>query len=337
MSEMNSAGVRKRHTPFFTVVVLGVSLVFLAVLSPVALAAPKGIFARFAQCPTSVPGSTLCEYDEITSGELAVGSVKVPIDKPIIFQSGGLPTGVHINQYFVLPAVNGETVSLTKLDVPGGLRTVLGCTHDRDRRDLFRYFRHDACAGGYGERADAVTATIEPVANQSNPAILDVASLILEDGTTLTFPGRVHLQNPVLGEACYLGSEAHPIVLNLTDAVTAPPPPNQPITGKLGELRGEHEGGYESDVITGNTLVDNAFSVPPAEGCGGSHASVIDPMIDRALGLESPAGHNTAILTGSHWVANAEAVLASEQFPTTEKPPPPHHHHHTGHHWWRTH
>jgi hypothetical protein len=332
MDKTHNAGVRKRRIPPFAIAVLvAASLVLLAIVSPAALAAPKGIFARFAQCPTSFPGDTLCEYDEIMSGELAFGSLQIPIDKPIVFQEGALETGVRLNEYFVLPAVDGESVSPTKLDVPGGLRAILGCPHDRDRRP----FRHDACAGGYGERNGDVTATIEPTANASNPAILNVESLLFAQETALTFPGRIHLQNPVLGEACYLGSEAHPIVLRLTDGKTSPPPPNQPIAGSLGELNIEEEEEQEVDGLTNNTLVDNAFSVPLAEGCGGSHASVIDPMIDRALGLESPAGHNTVILTGSHWAASREAVLASEKFPTAETPRPPHHHRLTGHRWWR--
>jgi hypothetical protein len=54
-------------------------------------------------------------------------------------------------------------------------------------------------------------------------------------------------------------------------------------------------------------------------------------MVDRTLGLESPAGHNTVILSGTNKVAEAEAVLASEKFPTKTNPETPPHHHH--HHW----
>jgi hypothetical protein len=37
--------------------------------------------------------------------------------------------------------------------------------------------------------------------------------------------------------------------------------------------------------------------------------------IDRVLGLESPAGRNTAILKAALHIAEVEAVLASEAFP----------------------
>jgi hypothetical protein len=333
-TQMHNTGVHRR-IPVLAIPALVAVLALLGIVSPIALAAPKGIFARFALCPTNISGNALCEYAEVTSGEFAIGSVKVPIDKTIVFQGGTLSTGVNLNEYFELPAaIPSESVSPTKLDVPGGLRTILGCPHhNRGDRDHDRFFAHYACAG-YGQRANDVTALVEPVASPSNPSILSLGALLSEESTALVFPERIHLENPLLGEACYLGSETDPIMLRLTDGKTNPPSPNQPITGKLGELGTEEESGYETLVVTDDTLVDNAFSIPPAEGCGASHSSIIDPMIDRTLGLESPAGRNTAILTGTHWLTQGAAVTASETFPTKEENTPPHHHHHHRHHWW---
>jgi hypothetical protein len=159
---------------------------------------------------------------------------------------------------------------------------------------------------------------------------LNFAALAEENGTALTFPARIHLKNALLGEGCYLGSESSPIELHLTDGTTSPPPPNQPIAGKAGTPATQVEEGYETTTISQSTLVDNSFSVPPAEGCGGELSSIIDPMVDRTLGLESPAGHNTVILSGTNKIAEAEAVLASEKFPAKTNPETPHHHHH---HW----
>jgi hypothetical protein len=336
MHEINSTSTHRRVAVIAITALMTISA-FLSVASTAALAAPKGVFAVFAQCPTSIPGVAICQYVEITSGELAVGPVSVPIDKTIVFQGGLIHTGSpNPNEYFLLPAANGESISPTELDVPGGLRTIIGCNRIKSR-DFYRAFRRrGACREFSHGRAyeDRVTATIEGVASPSNPAVFNLVAIALEKGTGLTFPGRIHLKNPLLGEACYIGSEAHPIELHLTDGTTSPPPPNQPITGKLGEVASEVEGEYEAIKITDNTLVDNTFSVPPAEGCGGHLSSIINPLVNQTLGLESPAGHNTAILTGTHRIAEIEAVLASEAFPTEENPtppPPPHHHHY---HWW---
>jgi hypothetical protein len=321
MNEIKGAG-RKRFAVIASATVT-VASVLLSVASPVALAAPTGIFAPFAQCPTSIPGIHLCQYVEITGGELAVGPVKVPIDKTVIFQGGMRHTGgPNPNEYFQLPAANGESISPTELNVPGGLRAVIGCDPIRDR-DLYRKLGHkEGCNGRFShdKKKDAVTITLESAGSRSNPAIFDLAAASLEEGTAFTFPGKVHLKNPLLGEACHIGSEAHPIQLHLTTGTTNPPPPNQPITGSFGNATNagpeNEEEGYELTKVTDNTLVDNTFTVPPAEGCGGRLAYLIDPRIDHTLGLESPAGRNTVILTGTHRLADVEAVLASEKFPT---------------------
>lgn len=307
-------------------------LVLLGVVSSSAFAAPTGVFAAFAQCPTSIPGVALCQYVEASGGEVVVGALRVPVDRPIVLQGGAIPTGgPNFNEYFLLPAVNGESVSATELEVPGGLSSVIGCPGFRDNRDYFQGRRHYPCSGFGGWAGGRVSATVEGVAGPANPAILNSAALAEEKGTALTLPARIHLKGPLLGEGCYLGSESAPIELHLTDGTTSPPPPNQPITGKAGIPASQIEEGYEALTISQSTLVDNSFSVPPAEGCGGELASVIDPLIDRALGLESPAGHNTVILSETDKIAEAEAVIASEKFPTKTNPEPPPHHHR--HHW----
>jgi hypothetical protein len=350
MNKIRNAGTHKRLAVITVTVVMAITAL-LNVASPtaaLAAAAPRGIFAPFAQCPTSVPGVRLCQYAEITSGEWTIGPMRIPIDKTMILQGGSIPTGgPNPNEFFVLPAVNGQSISPTELNVPGGLHTLIGCPTrwDRDHHHHHHSFSHDPCNRTPfhdGWEDDDLTVRVEPAASPTNPAILTLSALIQETGPALTFPAKLHLKNPFLGEDCYIGSEAHPIEPHFTDGTTSPPPPNQPITGKLGKLTGEEEEGYETIKITENTLVDNAFSVPPAEGCGGGsehHTAIIDAMIDHTLGLESPAGHNTAILNGTHTAANPEAVLASETFPTKEEenPPPPTHHHHHHHSWWPTH
>ncbi len=311
-------------------------LVLLGVVSSSAFAAPTGVFAAFAQCPTGIPGVALCQYVEVTSGEVVVGPLQIPIDRPIVLQGGALPTGSpNFNEYFVLPAANGESVSPTELNVPGGLSSVIGCpsfTEDSRGDSRRHHRRHDPCSRFRDREGSEVSATVEGVAGPTNPAILNLAALVEEKGSALTFPARIHLENPLLGESCYVGSESSPIELHLTDGTTSPPPPNQPITGKPGHLKGEVEEGYEASTTTESTLVDNSFSVPPAEGCGGELSNIIDPLIDRTLGLESPAGHNTIILNVTNKAAEVSAVLASETFPTAPPPPGDHHHHH---HWER--
>ena len=270
-----------------------------------ALASPKGIFARFAQCPTGRPGVALCQHAEVTGGTVTIGKISIPITRPIVIQDGAVPTGgANVNEYFLSPAANGESVSSNELQIPGGMQAILQCPQA-------------GCRGPSGGIVpNAVNATLETAASPTNPGILDLAAAAEERGAALIFPIRLQLHNSLLGSACYLGSAAHPIELRLTGGTTSPPPPNKPITGTFGKAASVLENGYELSSFTGGKLVDNAFSVPVAQGCGERLASLVDLKIDQVLGLESPAGHNTAILMSTFQIAEVEAVLASAAFPS---------------------
>jgi hypothetical protein len=284
------------------------------IFASTALAAPKGIFAIFAQCPTSTPGDALCQYGQATSGELAIGSTRVPIDKTITLQGGAVPTGSsNPNEYFLLPAMNGESLSKTELNVPGGLLNFVNC-QEMKGNGFREKLERGTCKAFFDSRLTGLTATTEVVANASNPAILNLATLVLEEGTAITLPVRVHLKNPLLGGHCYIGSESSPIQLHLTTGTTSPPAPNKPIKGKLGAAVEEEEKGDQLLAVTDNSLVDNSFSVPVAEGCGGFFSFLIDPIVDSKLGLPSAAGKNTAVLNGTLKTATSSAVVASEKF-----------------------
>jgi hypothetical protein len=46
----------------------------------------------------------------------------------ITLQGGAIPTGgTNPNEYFLLPAKNGESLSKTELNVPGGLLNIVNC------------------------------------------------------------------------------------------------------------------------------------------------------------------------------------------------------------------
>ena len=295
-------------------IITAAALIALFALVSSAAAEPKGIFKKYKDCPTEVPGNAICTFGETTSGEFTLGSTKVPINKTITLQGGGVHTGgSNFNEYYLLPAKDGNSLSKTELNVPGGLLDIVNCEAITGS-GLFEIIERAACKAIFENKVTGVTATTELVANASNPAILNLTNLIEEKGTAITLPVRVHLKNPLLGEGCYIGSEASPIQLHLTDGTTSPPPPNKPIKGKLGTPESEIEKEYESTVIRENTLVDNSFSAPVAEGCGGFFSFLIDPVVDSKIGLPSAAGHNTAVLSGTLNTAEEEAVVASEKF-----------------------
>jgi hypothetical protein len=146
-----------------------------------------------------------------------------------------------------------------------------------------------------------VTATTELVGK----AQLSADDTLLGVGTALELPVRVHLENTFMGSGCYIGSASKPVTVDFTTGTTSPPAPNKPITGAPGEVSFGSEGVLR---ITKNSLVNNSFAAPKAEGCGGILSFLIDEAVDAELELPSSSGHNTAILDGGQEIASAEAV-----------------------------
>ncbi len=242
---------------------------------------PKGEYAVFNACPLATTGVTQCVYAQFTSGELALGKLKVPIAHTITLQGGLIVT--ETSETFVNPT-EGQTLSPTAQEVPGGL---LGLP-------------------GHGSESTAFSIAMELTGSVS----LSQGNLAGEPGTALKLPVRVHLKNIFLGETCYVGSATAPVVLNLTTGVTSPPKPNLPIHGAKGEFESKEGGNlliYKND-----SLVDNAFSSPAPKGCGGIQESLIVPALNSKYGWPSAAGNNTAILKGTSKFASAAAVKASE-------------------------
>jgi hypothetical protein len=299
---MRSA-VRKRSMLAATMIA---AVGILGVASP-AMAKPTGPYAVFEQCPTTVTGVVLCTYAQTTSGEFVVGTtkLKVPINKTITLQGGGIANPAEKNSFFLYPAKNGESLSKTELNVPGGLLDLINC-EEITGNGFFEWAAREACKAVFENKTTGVTATTELVATEKNPAILQLARLIEGEGTALTLPVRVHLKNPFLGNSCYIGTEASPIQLHLTTGTTSPPEPNKPITGNPGIFEEEEL----VTVIKENSLVDNSFSAPTTSGCGEflGITGFLDGIVNSKIGLPSTAGHNTAILDGTLRTATAKAV-----------------------------
>jgi hypothetical protein len=298
----------RRRTLCLAVAVLA-PLGILGVASP-ALAVehhPKGDFAPFADCPLSNPATNLCIFAQTESGEFVIGKATVPITKTITLQGG-----IHENETTGLQefigAEDGNTLSKTPQKVPGGLLGLIKCNEIKGEGFLEKTARK-ACEAVFENGLTGVNATAELAAPASSIGI-SIQNLIEENGVALSLPVKVHLENPLLGSSCYVGSNAHPVVIELTTGTTSPPPPNKPIKGKVGTLEFKDE--FNLVIARNNSLVNNSFAAPKSEGCGGLFSFLIGPLVDSKLGLPSPAGHNTAILNGTLQDANAPAVKASE-------------------------
>jgi hypothetical protein len=284
--------------------VAAVSLVVLGFAAPALALKPTGDFVNFGDCPLNNPAVNQCVFAQTTSGQFTIGSTEVPITKTITLQGGIIEVNEPRSETFV-NAKDGNTLSKTPQTVPGGLLKIVAPKGWPEiLQVIFNEFINKGITG--------VTATTELVGSVG----INRINLFIGEGTALSLPLRVHLENSFLGEKCYIGSAAHPVVVNLTSGTTSPPEPNKPISGSPGEPEFKDEGNYV--IVRKNSIVDNSFAAPEAEGCGsqilfGLFTGVIDKAVDSELGLPSAAGHNTAILNGQLENGTAAAVKASEK------------------------
>jgi hypothetical protein len=291
-----------------------VSLTVAAVIAPLALLGglaspalahePTGEYEVFKECPLSVPKIDACVYSLTTSGEVKIGSNSTPITNPIVFQGGEtrevkVVEEVEIEEELVaiskefrkfVPAANGETLTHSPQPVPGGLAGLVNCD------DITEPVAKLACILVFENGLTGVNATTE-LAGEAQYSFGKLASR----ETGLIMPVRLHLENPLLGSGCYIGSESEPIKLELTTASPG-------TSGTVKILNGGNLVIAEKD-----SAVDDSFSVPVANGCGGVLSAAIDPVIDLKLGLPSAAGNNSATLNGTLEQASSSAVEKNEK------------------------
>jgi hypothetical protein len=279
-------------------------MALMLVPAPQALASshhPTGEFAQFAECPLSHPAIVFCTYAESNGGFFQIGKKTVPLKYPVILQ-GGLEVNEETEEVFFVGAENGETLSKTAEPVPGGLLGIEAPSWwPTYLKNLFNETINKGLTG--------VTATVELAAPASSIKV-NPSNLLSEEGDALVLPTKIKLSNAFLGNNCYIGSNAHPVVINFTTGETSPPPPNTPIHGSAGTGTFNEAGTLIT--LSGGSFVNNSFAAPGANGCGGLFSFLVDPFVNSLVGLPSPAGTNTAILEGKFQLAVPAAVIASE-------------------------
>jgi hypothetical protein len=224
-----------------------------------------------------------CVYSVTHGGSVTIGSNVVPLDSPITLQFGvywpasapvrEFPDGSVANVYSTVPAPKGKTLVAKPLQVtiPGIANIIPGVTS---------VFAQVELAGPISDFVPLATGENTPV---------------------FVMPIKLHLFNALFGAKCYIGSDSSPIKFSPTTGTTSPPLPNKPVTGDSGTITIEPDpNGFETlDVgFTGATLVDNAYSVPKANGCG-LIPGTLDGLINLAFALPSAAGKNAVVFSGN--------------------------------------
>jgi hypothetical protein len=230
----------------------------------------KAEFLKFINCP--IEQGKACLYGETLSGEFKIGNKSTTLVNPSVLQGGLAYLGTDTLP-MIPPRFGAEELQRAPQPVPGGL------------------------TGVSEEIGGPTTATAE----LAGTPIVTAVFLGFGHDTAVELPIKVHLENQELGPNCYIGSDAEPIVLHLTDGTTHPPEGTEPMTGKVGKNEGRDKGRLITFIE--NTLVDNTFPVPAAKGCGTSPVSepAITAAVNSAEGLPAAPGKSYAILNGNQF------------------------------------
>jgi hypothetical protein len=223
-------------------------------------------FPDFTGCDRSSPNFNACIHIHTKSGSQVIKGSTINCGEAIDIRGALIsPDGAGDNTVFV-PAAGTNGFFGGRIRVPGGLLGI----------DLPGLGVNDVYA---------------------IPELAGPASSIRINGATndLTMPIKLRLSNSILNSNCHIGTNSSPMRLNAITGTTSPPPPNRPITGRIGRFSFP---GYL--LFTDNVNVDNSYSVPGASGCGlfpPPFFGLIDIAVNVKMGLPSSAGNNSITTT----------------------------------------
>jgi hypothetical protein len=257
---------------------------------PVAL---NGAWAPANRCPVDNPtmlaadGAKIvaaCLAEESSTGSVTFGNLTVAT------KASNHQYGVVFNEEALHFETEGSTVIAPTggvlvdepVQLPGGLRELLCPSSGHFARNVCRY-SHD---GGWGDgHADAVTWTME---SAGTPYGFHLLASLTFGVPLISVPVKIHLQNKLLGDHCYIGSDAEPIVFQPTHLEL--PTFNEVVFDANGT---PDPSGLIEDIQAFVSRGARSFAVPAVSGCGirGSY----DRAIDGKIGLPSPAGGENSV------------------------------------------
>lgn len=263
-----------------------------------AASAHEGEWAKFNYCPSTTEGVAKCMQAVVSEGEVNLGNKEVPVVNPVTLQGGlSAPVSGFRSMY---AATNGETLTKTPQPVPGGLSGLVNC------KEISNWLVRIGCETVFENGLTGLNATLE-LAGPASSVRINELNLAFQSKTALEMPVKVHLENPLLGSSCYIGSSGTPLQWNLTSGKTSPPEGTESIHGSGGKAEVKEEGALLQ--INGAVLVENNWSAPTAHGCGGAIVELIlNPIVNASVGLPSAAGNNVASLVNTISLATATAV-----------------------------
>jgi hypothetical protein len=245
----------------------------------------NGEWAPFTRCPVDAPAMLaadgLDQTPQCVVSTSASGSIKLG-DTTVTTGRTNLQIGVIENadgtSTVVAPA-SGALVA-DPATVPGGL---LGLMCPSDIPVIT-----GICETLENSSLNKITATVESV---GAPYAFNQSAGVHTDMPIVALPVRIHLENPLLGSKCYIGTADDPIVLRPEYRTF----PAIGMTFFQGDGTVDPAGQMSRINLTGATQNDSTFAVPGATGCG-LNLGLINAAVNAKTGLPSAAGNNSLTL-----------------------------------------
>ena len=267
------------------------------------------LYAPFGACPYNNPEVGICVHAQTSGGknggQFTVGSITIPLSKKITLQ-GGLTWAGYGNEPalsgFIEPENSAETLISPPLKVPGGFVNRIA------PQPYWPTALKESFASAKKNKELTATETLELAGTPE----LSPDNLLFEEGTAFELPMKVRVNSPWLttlgGGTCYVGSDEHPIIVDLTSGESTGPFPYEFNTGHGQNFSELHfKDNFDDVELLDSTLVNNTYAVPTgAEGCGGEFESYVNRAVSTAAGVPDASGSNSVVLTGTQKVATAE-------------------------------
>lgn len=276
-----------------------------ALAQPAQAATLSGGWAPFTRCAvndplvTAIDGVTTqpgCVVNDSTNGTLQLGTMGAIQLGPIGLGNGTTTAGrSNLQIAAALPPDLGATNAVAALpsgavladpaNVAGGLLGLL-CPDGSSAVAAI-------CGQITNNALNTVTATLESAGVPRQFSLINALQL---NAPVLELPVKIHLQHPLLGPNCYIGSNQTPILLHPQfQAQGFPISSAYNLDGSANDANGLLNRFQIPDAV----LVDDTFSVPTASGCGLGDpltAALINSVVNIKQGLPAPSGRNHLVL-----------------------------------------
>jgi hypothetical protein len=249
----------------------------------------NGNWAPFTRCPVDnaamlaaggVKQVALCASADSPSGSSKIGNTSLSTGENNL-QFGLVEHNTRSRSSFSVVSPPGGPLVAAPAKVPGGLLGLM-CPSNSPVITIL-------CKRAENDGLNAVTATVQ---SAGTPSHFNFTAQLKVGKPIITLPVKIHLQNPLLGSNCYIGTNSDPIVLHPANL-------QKPTFGKghVFDPNGttDRKGVLQSIIVISNEG-DSSFAAPGASGCGGPLSPVVDEAVDLKDGLPSPAGKNSVVL-----------------------------------------